>query len=140
MECISAAAFTVRVADPVTPLCTAEMVAVPILTAVALELLTLATAGLLLDQVTDRVQSLLELSDIEQVATKDCVWPTSIAGEVGVTAMLERVGLGLPEPPFPVPPVPPPEPPPALAELEDPEPQAVSARTKNEAVHSRRKY
>lgn len=111
------------------------MVAVPTLTAVAFEPLTLRTAGLLLDQVTDWVQSLLELSDIEQLATNDSVWPTSIAGELGVTAMLESVGAL--EPPLPLPPVPP-EPPPAFAELEDPEPQAVSARMKNEAVYTRR--
>lgn len=130
LESAGAGAFTIRVVEPVTPLCTAEMVALPALTALAVEPLMLATEELLLDQVTDFVQSCWVLSDMEQVATKGCVWPTVIAGELGVTAIPESIGVlgvpGVPTPPLP-----------AFVELADPEPQPAIANIRNEAAHKR---
>jgi hypothetical protein len=69
----SATAVTVRVVDPVMLLCIAEIVAVPALTALAVGPLMPTTEALLLDHVTVCVQSCFVLSDMVQVAMKDCV-------------------------------------------------------------------
>src|SRR6202051_532695 len=99
-----AAAVTVNVVVPETPLIVAVIVVGPAPTAVASPMvlaavLMVATPVALDVQVTEEVMSCFELSEYTAVAVNCCVVPCTMLGAAGVTPMEESVGeVTLPEP------------------------------------------